>query len=43
MKKRYLLFLCLFLAQTAAHTQCLVNGIFTRPDAPINNQNPSML
>jgi hypothetical protein len=43
MKKRYLLFLCLFLAQTAAHTQCLVNGIFTRLDAPINNQNPSML
>jgi hypothetical protein len=43
MKKRYLPLLCLFLAQTAVRAQCLVNGIFTRPDAPINNQNPSML
>lgn len=43
MKKIYLLFLLFTLLQNVMHAQCLVNGIFTRPDSAINTQNPSMI
>jgi len=37
------LFLLFTLFQNVMQAQCLVNGIFTRPDSAINTQNPSMI
>ncbi|MCC6759776.1 MAG: hypothetical protein IT252_01095 [Chitinophagaceae bacterium] len=43
MRKIYALILLVTLTQNELQAQCLVNGIFTRPDSAINTQNPSMI
>ncbi|QGW29445.1 hypothetical protein [Phnomibacter ginsenosidimutans] len=43
MKKIYHVVLLSTLFHNLLQAQCLVNGIFTRPDSAVNMQNPSMI
>ncbi|MCC6761347.1 MAG: hypothetical protein IT252_09030 [Chitinophagaceae bacterium] len=43
MKKLFVLISFFLFIQNISIAQCLVNGIFTRPDSAINTQNPLMI
>lgn len=43
MKKLFVLISFFLFFQNISIAQCLVNGIFTRPDSAINTQNPLMI